>query len=139
MLFRSPKGLIDERKRWGAEDISIFADVQVKYAQMITPRPISESVRAAVEHSADGIFISGIKTGVAPSASDLKEARSAASELGQVPVLIGSGLKPANADPVVKNADGAIVGVGIMEQKRLNLTLAKALIKAVRSSTVSWS
>ena len=50
-----PPGLIDCRKSLGAEDVLILADVQVKYATMIEPRPLAKSARCACEEKADAI------------------------------------------------------------------------------------
>ena len=58
-----PKGLIDYRKSLGAEDILILADIQVKYATMINPRPLAESARLACEENADALVVTGGKTG----------------------------------------------------------------------------
>ena len=107
-----PEGLIAYRRSLGAEHIAIMADIQVKYATMITPRPIFDSAREAKEKGADAIIISGNLTGVVPDLTDLMNASKA---VPQYPVCIGSGLNSENINKVLTVATGAIVGTGIMD------------------------
>jgi membrane complex biogenesis BtpA family protein len=107
-----PEGLIAYRRNLGAERIAIMADIQVKYATMITPRPIGDSASEAKEKGADAIIISGNLTGVAPDLTDLNQSVKA---LSNYPVFIGSGLNTDNIYEVLPIATGAIVGTGIMD------------------------
>lgn len=107
-----PEGLIAYRRRIGAEQIAIMADIQVKYATMIRPRPISESANEAKDKGADAVIVSGNLTGVAPDLTDLNQASKA---VPNYPILIGSGLNSDNIEKVLAVATGAIVGTGIMD------------------------
>jgi membrane complex biogenesis BtpA family protein len=72
-----PAGLVDYRNRY-ARGVMILADVQVKYATMLEPRPLAESVRLAVRHGADAVVVTGDATGNAPRMQHLEEASLAA-------------------------------------------------------------
>jgi hypothetical protein len=97
--------LMRVRRAVGAEQIAVFADVQVKHAAPLYPRPIRESALDLVERAlADVVVVSGPRTGQPPSAEDLAEVRGVAD------VVIGSGLTPDNAEVLLSGADGAIVG-----------------------------
>lgn len=121
-------GLLAYRERIGATRVAITADVQVKYARMLEKKTLAESVRQARAAGADGIIVTGQLTGDAPVVDHLAEARRAAD--GH-PILIGSGLTAENAEVVMKHADGAIVGTGIMTNGKMDRTKAARLMEVV--------
>jgi|SRR5438105_1993746 len=97
--------LLRTRRLVGAEQVAIFADVHVKHAAPLLPRPILESALDLVERAlADVLIVSGPRTGLPPSGEDLAAVR------GLADVVIGSGLTPDNAAALLAGADGAIVG-----------------------------
>jgi len=107
-----PRGLMDYKKKIGADDIKIFADVQVKHAIMIDKKKtIASSVNQAIKEGADGVIVSGTVTGVKPVIEDIREAKIAAGD--KIPVLIGSGFALKNAKRLLEFVDGAIVGSSI--------------------------
>src|SRR5438034_9559290 len=58
--------LMRARRLMGAEDIAVFADVHVKHAAPLLPRPIGESARDLVERGmADILVVSVLSTGTA--------------------------------------------------------------------------
>jgi membrane complex biogenesis BtpA family protein len=107
----APEAVLAYRAALGAEEVLILADIQVKYARMLAPRPLAESARLAREHGADAIVVTGTRTGEPPSPEDLLAAAAGASDC---PVLIGSGLTPANARALLGACDGAVVGTSLM-------------------------
>ena len=119
-----PEGLLTYRGKLGADTVAILADVQVKYARMLAPRPIADSAQLAREKGADGVIVTGNLTGTAPVTADLREACGALTDF---PVLIGSGLSAANAKIMKAVARGAIVGTGIMTNGKIDLGKARAL------------
>lgn len=119
-----PDGLIAYRRKIGAEEVAIFADIQVKYARMLEPRPIAVSARLARDKGADSVIVTGALTGSAPDTGDLRDATAA---LASFPVLIGSGLSAENAAILRGVAQGAIVGTGIMSGGKIDRTKARAL------------
>jgi membrane complex biogenesis BtpA family protein len=116
-----------------APGVLILADVQVKYATMLEPRPLGESVRLAVHHGADAVVVTGDATGSAPRREHLQEATVAVSAGDEaIPVLIGSGLDPTNAVGLLQDCDGAIVGTSMMHNGKIDAQKTTALMSGVR-------
>jgi uncharacterized protein len=124
----APEAVIAYRAAIGAEGVLVLADVQVKYAEMVRPRPLAESARIAREAGADAIVISGTRSGEPPSPDELRSAQAGARGC---PVLIGSGLAPDNAAALLASADGAIVGTSLMTGGRATPEQVGALSAAL--------
>ena len=105
-IHPNPKEIIDYRKFLQAENIAIFADVQVKHARMLNERPIEESAVEAEKMGADGLIVTGKVTGNPPSLERIISCKNSV----KIPILIGSGLDNKNAPNLLKYSDGAIVG-----------------------------
>lgn len=120
-----PEGLIDYRRVIRADDVLILADIQVKYATMIEPRPLGESARLAREKGADAVIVTGDASGEAPTLSQLRDAAAG------LPVLIGSGLKPKNAGELLAECDGAIVGTSLMQENAVDADTVELLMSHV--------
>lgn len=123
-----PDEVLAYRRRIGADDVLLLADVQVKYARMLVERALSESARLAREKGADAIVVTGSVTGEPPSVTDLEEAKRGAE---RVPVLVGSGLDEENACSLLSVADGAIVGTSLKTGSDVDSAKVKALLRAV--------
>lgn len=96
---------IQFRKQIQAENILIFADVQVKHAKHLIRRSLDKAVSEAIKKKADAIIITGKWTGNPPTEKDVEEAKNVA---GKTPILLGSGITPKNIKKY--NVDGLIVG-----------------------------
>ena len=120
----APEAVMAYRSSIGAGDVLVLADIQVKYAQMLAPRSLSESAGRARRAGADAVIVTGTRTGQPPSAREVLAAREGA---GDCPVLIGSGLAPGNAAPLLAVADGAIVGTSLMLDGRATPEQVSAL------------
>lgn len=96
------------RRQLGADNIQVFADVRKKHcSHAITgDLDIADHVRQADFFHADGIIVTGPRTGVEPDLSDLQKCRSAC----HLPVLIGSGMDAGHLHRYFAHADGFIVG-----------------------------
>jgi membrane complex biogenesis BtpA family protein len=125
--FVTPEGIIEgspgralRLRRQLAPDTMIFADVMVKHAYPIGAVSPGDSALDAVERGgADCLIITGPRTGSAPSEEDLRVVRSRLDESGvKVPLLVGSGISPSNAEDFLKLSDGFIVGSYIREDGR---------------------
>jgi len=121
-----PDALVRYRSAIGADDVLILADVQVKYAEMIEPRPISKSAALALDKGADAVIVTSDATGNPPSIQDLRQAAVG------LPVLIGSGLDAGNAHRLLAACDGAIVGTSIMSNNRIDPTALSVLLSTAR-------
>jgi membrane complex biogenesis BtpA family protein len=96
------------RKQLNAERVKVFADVKKKHcSHAITgDLPLTEHVRQADFFHADGIIITGPRTGAEPEADDLESSRSVCD----LPILTGSGMTADNLAGYFPHADGFIVG-----------------------------
>ncbi len=107
--------------------VSIFADVQVKYATLLEEgKELWRSCQQAHQAGANAAIISGVATGSAPAASDFLAARTQGA-VG--PLFIGSGLSPENASELVPVLDGAIVGTSLMTDGKLCPKKIQALLE----------
>ncbi len=120
-----PDAVLAYRRKLNAGNVLILADLQVKYAVMLEPRPLADSARLAREMGADAVIVTGNASGSAPSIEDL---RAAAQGL---PVLVGSGLTPANAASLLAECDGAIVGTSLMDNGSVDLDAVELLMSHV--------
>ncbi|KUO74691.1 MAG: photosystem I assembly BtpA [Clostridia bacterium BRH_c25] len=101
------------RKRIMAENIMIFADVQVKHTHMLLPSvSIEESAKTAVSCGADAVIVTGTHTGGETPIEAVKKVKQAVN----CPVIVGSGVNPANIKEQMIIADGAIVGSSLKEK-----------------------
>lgn len=129
-----PAGLLEFRRSIDAGQVLVLADVQVKYATMVHPRPLGESAQEACEMGADGIVVTGDSSGDAPTVSQLREAaRGVRAGGGQVPIIAGSGLNAENAAMLFGAADAAIVGTALMSNGAVNQARAAELAARVGS------
>lgn len=100
--------LLRDRKRLGAQNIQILADVDVKHSAALAPRPISDEVQDLIKRGmADAVIVSGSGTGAAVDLNKLAEVKKSA---GQSPVLIGSGATKETIASLALHASGFIVG-----------------------------
>lgn len=125
--FVTPEGIIEgspgralRLRRRLTPDTLIFADVMVKHAYPVGAVSLGDSALDLVERGqADCIIVTGPRTGSAPSEEDLRVVRSRLDEsAAKVPLLVGSGITPSNAEGFLKLSDGFIVGSYIREGGR---------------------
>jgi len=104
--------LLRYRRSIGAERVRVLADIKKKHsAHAITADvSIAETARAAEFFLADGVIVSGEATG---RAADVREVKAVSGAV-DVPVLIGSGVTPANLARYAA-ADGFIVGSSVKQ------------------------
>jgi len=103
--------LLRHRKAIGAEDILIFADIKKKHSShaITSDLSLADTAHACEFMRADGLIITGSSTGRETNPQDIKEARTATT----LPVLVGSGVSPANIKATLASAHGVIVGSSI--------------------------
>jgi membrane complex biogenesis BtpA family protein len=122
-----PDGLLEYRAAIDASEVLILADIQVKYAEMLEPRPISESAQLARDRGADAVVVTGDASGDAPSVRHLRDAAQG------LPVLVGSGLTSGNAVTLLDACDGAIVGTSIMRDGKVDAASIGEIITSARA------
>jgi membrane complex biogenesis BtpA family protein len=102
--------LLRDRKALGAEDVRVFADVDVKHSAPLGPaRSLADEVADTVHRGlADAVIVSGSGTGRATDPAHVREVKEAAG--GKVPVYVGSGVTAETVRDLLPHADGFIVG-----------------------------
>jgi membrane complex biogenesis BtpA family protein len=135
--------LLRERKRIGAENVKILADIKKKHSSHAITGDVSiaETAKAAAFFGADGVIVTGTAT-AEPTAPDevrqVKEAiQSAALGGSDIPVLVGSGVRPETARALLEYADALIVGSWFKKDGHWrngpDPERVKAIVAAVRS------
>ena len=101
--------LLRDRKTLGAENVRVFADVDVKHsAPLGAARSLADEVADTVHRGlADAVIVSGSGTGKATDPGHVRAVKAAA---GQVPVYVGSGVTAETVGQFLPHADGFIVG-----------------------------
>ena len=119
-LVEGQPGAVMRLRRSVAPDALVLADTMVKHARPLAPTTLAEDVLDVVERGgADAVIVTGPRTGKPPAGDDLETVRAALKGAGlAVPVLVGSGSDPSNADDFLRLSDGLIVGSYIRENGR---------------------
>lgn len=121
------------RKRLNAEDIKIFADIQVKHTYpLLDCIPLEESAKWAISNMADALIVTGAETGKAASLDDLLRVK----RISSIPVVAGSGVTAENVKDQYQVCDGAIVGSSLKATHNvadpIDAELARRFMNAVR-------
>jgi uncharacterized protein len=123
--------LLRYRRAIGAEKVLIFADIKKKHsAHAITADvTIVETAKAAEFFLADGVIVTGPTTGEPASPEEVRDVAQAV----HVPVLVGSGVTPANLARF-PTAHGFIVGSSVKQGgvwcNPLDRDAVRALVRA---------
>jgi uncharacterized protein len=103
-----PGGLLRYRRYIGAAPIQVFFNVTPEFAASLAPRPVGVVAKSvAVSALADAILVSGRMAGAEPDLSAVREAKAA---VGDLPVLVNTGVRVDNVEQFLQVADGVIVG-----------------------------
>lgn len=88
--------------------LRIFGDIKKKHCShaLTADLDIVDVLRQAEFFLADGVVVTGARTGAQPDVVELRQVQDAA----RVPVWVGSGMTPENLDRFLPHADGFIVG-----------------------------
>jgi len=91
-----------------ADDIMIMGDFHVKHGshKIIEDRSLEEQAEDVQNAHADGVIVTGLKTGSPPNKQDIERIKGVVN----IPILIGSGLSSENLSELLPIVDGAIVG-----------------------------
>jgi membrane complex biogenesis BtpA family protein len=105
------------RRAWGAEHVAIWADVEVKHAAQLAPRPPRDVTHDLVSRGlVDAVLVTGRATG-APTDPRLV-AEVAAASAGH-PVYVASGTSPEELGPLAAaGAHGVVVGSWLRKDGR---------------------
>lgn len=110
-LDASAGPLLRARRALGA-DVSIWADVKKKHAAHAVTADLSvtDVARGSAFAGADAVIVTGKETGAQTEPEDVRAAARAG-----LPVLVGSGVTPAQASMLRREASGLIVGSALKE------------------------
>jgi membrane complex biogenesis BtpA family protein len=128
--------LLRERRRVGATDVAIMADIKKKHASHAITSDITlgDAARAAEFFGADALIVTGSHTGQPTSADDLVLVRQSSS----LPVLVGSGATPQTSLDLLAHADSLIVGSFLKEDgvwsNELDPGRVQRMVDAVRAA-----
>jgi hypothetical protein len=106
------------RERIGASDVRILSDVDVKHSAPLADESYeAESLAESAERGlADGVIVSGTRTGRKTAVADVERAVERRDDLGTgVPVFVGSGVTAGTVGEFLSVADGVIVGTALKE------------------------
>lgn len=128
--------LMRERAMLGAQEIRVWADVDVKHSASLAPRALEEEVHDTIERGlADAIIVSGSGTG---RPTDLEQVRRAKRAAGATPVVVGSGVTSETIAAFFETCDAVIVGTAIKADGRptgpVDPQRLTALMHAARNS-----
>lgn len=99
-------------------DLALLADVDVKHSAPLADAAYeAESLAENAERGlADGIVVSGARTGRPTDIDDVRAAVDRRDELGtDTPVFVGSGVTRESVGEILSIADGAIIGTAFKE------------------------
>ena len=123
--------LLRYRRAIGAENVLVFADVKKKHSAHAITADVSivETAKAAEFFLADGVIVTGPATGEAASPDEV----CAVAREVSVPVLVGSGITPANLARFAP-AHGFIVGSSVKRGGVWSNPLDRDAVRAVASA-----
>ena len=100
--------LMRDRVTLGAQNVRVFADVDVKHSAPLAPVSIESEVEDTLRRGlADALVVSGTGTGKATDPDHVRRVKAAA---GSAPVFVGSGADERTIESYLPHADGFIVG-----------------------------
>jgi membrane complex biogenesis BtpA family protein len=112
-------------------DVAIVADVQKKHAAHAATADLSlaELAHGAGFCDADAVVVTGSRTGASTSVDDVREAATAG-----LPVWVGSGVTPADAAALAREARALIVGSWLKEDGDWRNAVEKRRVVALRAA-----
>ncbi len=141
VITGNPKHVKATQKLLQADNVAIFADILVKHSKHISTHSLEAAAKKAIKAGADAVIVTGDWTGQSPTLETVTKLRS---QIGNFPVLIGSGVDTTNVAELLTPANGAIVSTSLKAGKlkegernakgfeqRIDVKKVKALIKAL--------
>ena len=127
LIQSSAAELLRFRRKIGADGVRVWADVKKKHSSHAITADVSlgETCSAVEFMRGDAVIVSGSATGEPPRAADVREAKSHC----RLPVLLGSGVTPANVPEFYDAADGFIVGTYFKEGGHWSNTVETARVE----------
>jgi uncharacterized protein len=127
--------LLRYRRAIGADAIRVFADVKKKHSAHAVTADVSlaETAKAAELFLADGVIVTGVRTGTATDPRDVAEVAEAVG----IPTLVGSGVTADNVT-AFGAADALIVGSSVKRDglwsNPVDLERARGLVRGFEAA-----
>jgi hypothetical protein len=113
--------------------IAVWADVDVKHAAPLAPRPLGEIAQDAVERGLAGaVIVTGRATGQPADPANLRAVREA---VPHTPLYVGSGVTAETVAALLQIADGVIVGTAAKEGGIVTNPVSVERVRAIVSAT----
>jgi membrane complex biogenesis BtpA family protein len=114
--------------------VSVWADIDVKHAAPLAPRPLGEIAEDAVVRGLAGaVIVTGPGTGRPANPADLDAVRAA---VPSIPLYVGSGATAETLPALLRVADGAIIGTAAKADRDVSNPVdvgrVRALVEAAR-------
>jgi len=118
-------------KRLGAP-VTVWADVEVKHAAPLAPRPLAEMAEDVVLRGLAGaVILTGSGTGKPTNLEDIATAKRA---VPSTPVYVGSGANVDTIPAIFAHADGAVIGTAAKIDGDVRNPVDLERVKALRSA-----
>ena len=111
-------------------DVLLFTDVHTQETYGNPDVAINELAHNAIGHDSNAIIVTENDQCKRITVEDVKSMRE---EIGDFPIIVGSGVKPSNVLDYLEYADGVIVGRGFKTDDRVDPKLVKEFMEIVRS------
>ncbi len=116
--------------------VAVWADVDVKHAAPLSPRPIGEVAQDAVERGlAAAVIVTGRATG---QPTDLEDLRAVRGAVPHTPLYAGSGVTAETVAALLQIAGGVIVGTAAKQDgivtNPVSVERVQAIVSAARGS-----
>jgi membrane complex biogenesis BtpA family protein len=109
--------LLRERRQYGADQVRILADVNVKHSAPLASRPPAEEVDDLLTRGgADALIVSGSATGKPVDLDELQQARWLTAN--RAPLFVGSGVSADDFVALLPHADAFIIGSSFKQEGR---------------------
>lgn len=128
-VIEGPAGRASRYRAWlRGSGIKVFADVHVKHGAhaIVADRSIEEMAKDAEFFDADVVIATGERTGDAAQGEHVRTIRGATG----LPLLIGSGVTPANVTELLELADGVIIASSLKEEGVWWTPVSEAKVRA---------
>jgi membrane complex biogenesis BtpA family protein len=121
-------------RQLGAE-VAVWADVDVKHAAPLAPRPVADLAEDAVERGlAAAVIVTGRATGQPAADDDLRAVRTA---VPGTPLFVGSGVTAETVGALLRIADGVIVGTAAKVDGIVTNPVDVARVRAIATAALT--
>ncbi|MDQ3044102.1 MAG: BtpA/SgcQ family protein [Chloroflexota bacterium] len=115
--------------------VDVWADIDVKHAAPLAPRPLGDLAADAIERGlAAAVIVTGRGTGHPAAELDLRAVRDA---MPQALLYAGSGVTAASIGVVLRYADGAIVGTAAKVDGQIGNPVDPVRVRSIVAATRS--